>query len=58
MSNNTIREQAKKSRVKLWRVAECLGIADSVLSRKLRHELPETERDHILQIIKTLAEEG
>ena len=57
MKNKEIREAAKAARVTLWRVAEKLGICDSQLSRKLRHELPEAEKQKILQIIEQLSKE-
>mgnify|MGYP000906743891 CR=1 FL=1 len=55
MFNIDIRETAKKANVKLWRVAEAMGTSDSGLSRKLRHELPEEEKNKIHAIIKELA---
>lgn len=57
MKNKEIREAAKAARVTLWRVAEKLGLCDSQLSRKLRHELPEAEKQKILQIIEQLSKE-
>ncbi len=44
--------------VKLWQVAERLGINDGNLSRKLRRELPEEEQKRILEIIQDLAGGG
>lgn len=41
----------------MWRVAEALGMADTSLSRKLRHELPEEEKMKILDVIERLKEE-
>jgi len=46
----------KKSGVRFWRIAEELGIQDSALSRKLRKELPDEERDQILSIIRELSQ--
>jgi hypothetical protein len=43
--------------VKLWQVAEALGIADCSLSRKLRRELPVEEKEKIFSIIRELAQE-
>ena len=43
--------------VRLWQIAEALGIADCSLSRKLRKELPEDEKQKIFGIIKTLSKE-
>ncbi len=57
MNNVDIREMAEKSNVKLWRIADYLGITDGNFSRKLRKELPEAEKQKIFQIIKELETE-
>lgn len=54
-ANVEIREKAKKNGVKLWMVAEALGMADSAFSRKLRHELAANEREQVLSVIDQLA---
>jgi predicted XRE-type DNA-binding protein len=54
--NQKLREYAKSKNVKLWEVAEVLGMQDSAFSRKLRKELSNTERDNILSIIDKVAE--
>lgn len=56
MSNQMIKEEAKSKGVKLWQIADRLGINDGNLSRKLRHELTEEEKTKILNIINELAE--
>lgn len=57
MANFDIRKAAVSSKVKLWQIADELGIADSNLSRKLRKELPEEEKERIFSIIKRLSQE-
>ncbi len=57
MNNAEIRISAKNSKVKMWQVAEALGIQDSALSRKMRHELPAAEKAEIMEIISKLAKE-
>jgi hypothetical protein len=47
MCNQDIREEAKKAGLKLWELAEALGITDGNFSWKLRHELPENEKVEI-----------
>lgn len=54
MANLEIRRTAAAAGVKLWQVADALGIADSSFSRKLRKELPAAEQEKILEIIKEL----
>lgn len=41
----------------LWQIADRVGVNDGNFSRKLRRELPDQEREKILEIIKELAEE-
>ena len=55
MANFSIKSAARDSGVKLWRVAEALGMTDSAFSRKLRHELPPDEKAHIFSVIGSLA---
>lgn len=57
MANQDIRRTAAGSGVKLWQIAEALGIADCNLSRKLRKELSREEKDRIFAIIKELSRE-
>ena len=54
MSNLDIRTKAIEAGVKLWQVAEKLGISDSSLSRKLRKELSDEEKTKIIGIIAEL----
>lgn len=56
MENSDIRRAAKENNVKLWEIAEAIGLAESTFSRKLRRELPSDQRDHILRVIANLAE--
>lgn len=56
MENLEIRREAAKNGLKLWEVAEACGVTDSTFSRKLRRELPSEQRDHILNMIRNLAE--
>ena len=57
MTNQDIRRTAAGAGVKLWQIAEALGIADCSLSRKLRKELSQEEKDCILAIIMNLSQE-
>ena len=53
--NRDIRELAKSKGVKLWQIANKLGICDGNFSRKLRYELPLYEKRQILNIIENLS---
>ena len=59
MKNNaTIRNEAKRRNVRLWQIAEALGVQESFFSKKLRKELPQDEQEKILIIIDNLAKEA
>lgn len=58
VKNQDIRDAAKKAGIKLWQIAEKLGIWDATLSRKLRKELPQEEKEKIIGIIAELAKEA
>lgn len=55
MCNTDIKAKAKENGVKLWEIAEHLGLIDSNFSRKLRHELPQHEKEEIFTIIERLS---
>ena len=57
MKNQIIRETAFSKGVRLWEIAEKLGINDGNFSRKLRRELPPEEVDRILLIIEDIQAE-
>ncbi len=56
MTNIDIRTDAEKARVKLYEIAEKLGVTDSTFSRLLRRELPDEKKQQIREIIKELRE--
>ena len=52
MCNQDIRCAAGGAGVKLWQIADALGISDGGLARKLRKELSEEKKEEILSIIE------
>lgn len=52
MENMEIRIEMTRHNLKQWQVANMLGISESVFSRKLRKELSEEEKEHIINVIK------
>ena len=56
MTNNEIRAKAKEKSVKLWQIADALKISEPTITRKLRHELSEEEKQKILALIDEIAE--
>ena len=57
MMNQDVRRTAAGAGVKLWQVADALGIADCNFSRKLRKELDQAEKEKIFSIIERLSKE-
>lgn len=57
MCNQDIRQTATELSVRLWQIADALGITDSSFSRKLRKELSQEEKEKIFSIIEKLAQE-
>ena len=57
MANQDIRLKAAGSGVKLWQIADAMGITDCSLSRKLRKELPQDEKTRIFEVIERLSQE-
>ena len=55
MQNLDIRFEVKAANLKLWQVADKLGMTDSVFSRKLRKELSDDEKNQIRTVIKKLS---
>lgn len=58
MCNMDIRQAAADAGVRLWQIADAIGLNDGNFSRKLRKELPEDEKQKIFGIIEDLAKEG
>ena len=55
-ANYEIRSECHKYNIKLWELAEWIGVSESTMTRKLRRELPSEQRDHILSMICKLTE--
>lgn len=55
MKNMEIKQYAKEKNIRMWEIAEYLKIHESVLSRKMRHELKEEEKQKIFIIINNLS---
>lgn len=57
MSNQDIRRTAASAGIKLWEIADKLGITDGNFSRKLRKEMSEADKKHIMQLIRDMSKE-
>jgi DNA-binding LacI/PurR family transcriptional regulator len=58
LNNIDIRREAEKARIRLFEIADRLGITDSTFSRKLRKELSAEEKQRIRAIIAELKNTG
>jgi len=54
MRNMDIRNAVLNNGVKFYQIAEKLGISDAALSKRLRNELPEEEKQKILNLINEI----
>ena len=55
--NDDIRSAAKDGGIRLWQIADALGVTDSTLSRKLRHPLPDVEAAKIQEYINKMTKQ-
>lgn len=53
-ANADIRNAVATNGFKLWELAAALGINDGNLSRKLRTELPPSEKRHLYEVIAAM----
>lgn len=58
LKNQSIRAVAKNKGVKLYEVAERLGVSQATITRKLYFELSEDEQQRILSIVDEIAAEN
>ena len=56
--NDDIRAEIKGAGLKLWQVAEAMGMFDSNFSKKLRHEMSDTDKARVRAAIVELKEGG
>ena len=56
-TNVKLREQMQKLHVPVWAVADVIGVHENTLLRRLRKELPENDRAHLMQIVEQIAVE-
>lgn len=56
VKNLDVRDAVSNAGLRLWQIADKLGVADCNFSRKLRHELPDEEKERIFSIIAELSE--
>lgn len=52
LNNQKVRFALLENNMKQWELAELLDVSESVLSRKLRNELPDDEQERIVKVIR------
>lgn len=57
MKNSDLRMEAKTCGVCWWQIADVLGISEPTMTRRLRHEWTQTQKDEIRAIIRRLSKE-
>ena len=55
LANSDIRSTAKTKGVRLWEIAEFLKVSDPTMTRMLRRELPNEEKQRFFSIIDEIA---
>ena len=58
LANRDVKLAAAGAGVRMWQIADELGMLDSNFSRKLRHELAQGEKERIFKIIEKLSGGG
>ena len=53
--NDRIKMEAKAKGVRLWEIAEALGVSEFTFSRRLRHELSPQDKKTVLAVIKAIS---
>lgn len=56
-TNVKLRERMQELHVPVWAVADVIGVHENTLLRRLRKELSENERMHLMQIVEQIAVE-
>lgn len=55
LANADIRAKAKGAGVRMWELADHFGISEPTVTRKLRRELPQGEKQRIFSAIEEIA---
>lgn len=53
--NDRVKTEAKAKGVRLWEIAEALGVSEFTFSRRLRHELSPQDEKKVLAVIKAIS---
>lgn len=56
-TNESCRRHAKNNGVYLWQVADRLGISESALTKKIRHEFSDKDREAFINAVDQIVKE-
>lgn len=56
-ANADIRAELKNKRIPVYAIADVMGVHENTVFRRLRHELPEREKQHYINIINQLSQQ-
>lgn len=56
-ANLDVREKAKKAGIYLWQIAAAIGVSEPTFNRRMRVEMPETEKEQVKKVISRLEAE-
>lgn len=51
--NDSIRAILKQENLKLWQLADMLGVSEATITRMMRHEVSDEKFDEIVKLINT-----
>ncbi len=57
LANADIRSAAKQAGVRLWEIADKMGVSDPTITKRLRKELDASEKEKYYQLIQCIAAE-
>ena len=55
--NSRVKEELRKNNVKVWQLADALGVSEMSVYRYMRHELPMEEQERYIHLIRNKAAE-
>ncbi len=56
-TNSEVRSKMREKRIPAWMIADAEHVHENTVLRRLRHELPDSEKARILALIDDLAKE-
>ncbi len=56
-ANLDVRECAKKAGIYLWQIAAAIGVSEPTFNRRMRVEMPESEKEQVKHVISRLEAE-